>query len=446
MSTNELSGPVAGGPHPTTYDLLQYIEASPTPQHCVAETRARLESAGFSALDESEPWSIAPGDRRFAVLGGSIVAFRAGTHPAAEAGFRLLGAHTDSPNLRIKPQPDVHRHGYHQLGVETYGGLLTYTWLDRDLGLAGTVAVREGDVIRERLIRIDRAMLLIPSLAIHLNRTVRKDGLKLNDQKHLPPILAVSPADSGGLAPTTRSLATMLASTLSVDTDDVLAWELSLFDLNPPRVAGLSDELISAPRLDNQAMCHASLMALLRADASRATQVVCLYDHEEVGSQSAEGAGGDLVHRILRRLATGPSTSNETEAIARAAASSRQISADMAHALHPNYADRHEPEHKPALNGGPVIKINRNQRYATSARTEAQFEAICQELGVPYQKFVNRTDLACGSTIGPISAANLGIETVDVGNPMLGMHSIRETGGAHDPERMVAAMKLFLER
>lgn len=433
MST--LSKPVET--HPTTQDLLDYIQASPTPHHCVAETERRLVEAGFTRLEEGERWKLEAGKGYFVHRGGALLAFRTGLEPAAEAGFRLLGAHTDSPNLRIKPQPDVRAEGYAQLGVEVYGGVLTHTWLDRDLGLAGRVMIA-GEApgqVETRLVKVDRPLLRIPALAIHLDREVVTKGLVLNSQRHLPPLLGLEPA---------LPLRELLAEELGVDKERILSWDLSLMDVQPPAVGGLRGEFIFAPRLDNQASCHAALLALLRADAADATQITCLYDHEEVGSGSTAGAGGSAAEDLMRRLAETEGPGAEPGSLPRAVARSWQVSADMAHAVHPNYADRHEPEHKPRLNGGPVIKINHQQRYATDAEGEALFEALCREADVPCQRFVTRTDLACGSTIGPISATRLGIRTIDVGNPMLSMHSIREQGGSQDPERMVAVLRLFL--
>ena len=424
--------------HATTEDLLAYIDASPTPRHAVAESVRRVVAAGFTELAEADAWSLAPGASHYIVRGGSILALRVGTSPAVEGGFRLLGAHTDSPNLRVKPMPDVSSQGYAQLAVETYGGLLDYTWLDRDLGLAGAVMLKSDAPgrVEERLVHVSRPVLRIPSLAIHLNRSLRTDGLKLNAQNHLPPML--------GLTETEGGLVALLAEVLDVAPERILSWDLSLADVVPCAVGGWHDEFIFAPRLDNQAMCHASLTALLRADAAPATQVVALYDHEEVGSNSATGAAGNMVAEVLRRIAEVEGPGACMGALPRAVARSYQVSADMAHAVHPNWSDKHEPAHMPAINGGPVIKVNNQQRYATSAETAGLFEALCQDADVPVQKFVNRTDLACGSTIGPISSAQLGVRTVDVGNPMLAMHSIRETAGAEDPESMTEVMARFL--
>ena len=426
--------------HPTTSDLLAFIHASPTPHHCVAEAKRRAVEAGFTALDERQTWQLEAGKGYVVERGGALVAFRVGTEAPAEGGFRIVGAHTDSPNLRIKPNPDTGKEGYLQLGVEVYGGVLQYTWLDRDLGLAGRVVLKgEGPgQLEHRLVRIDRPLMRVASLAIHLDREVNKKGLHLNEQNHLPPLLGLThdSVPAGGLK-------ALLGAELGVDAGRVLAWDLALMDIVPGTVGGLRGEFIFAPRLDNQASSHAALLALLRAPAAKATQLVCLFDHEEVGSGSTTGAGGSLAEDVLQRLAEVEGPGACAGALPRAIARSWQISADMAHAVHPNWADKNEPQHIPRLNGGPVIKINVQQRYATDAEGAALFESLCQDADVPVQKFVTRTDLACGSTIGPISSARLGVRTVDVGNAMLSMHSIREQAGAEDPERMVAVLARF---
>ncbi|MFT7582278.1 MAG: aspartyl aminopeptidase [Myxococcota bacterium] len=432
-----------------TQGLVDYINASPTPYHCVQETARQLDVAGFTALDEDARWSLDASTNYYVHREGTILAFRTGTEVPSEAGFRIIGAHTDSPNLRIKPRADIARNGYQQLGVETYGGVLAYTWLDRDLGLAGRVMVRDDaspTKVSARYIDIRKPVLRIPSLAIHLNRTIRTDGFKLNAQKHLVPVLGMASL-SGDEGPE-GTLARLLGEHLDVASDAVLTWDLMLADTLPATVGGWDDSFVFAPRLDNQGSCHAALAALLasidiQADVA-ATRMICLYDHEECGSKSAVGAEGPMVEWTLRRIARmDASDSNADEAFARSMARSLQISADMAHAIHPNYADKHEPQHQPVLNAGPVIKLNTNQRYATTGEGAAIFESLCQDAGVPCQSFVTRSDLACGTTLGPISSARLGIRTIDVGNPMWSMHSIREQAGSHDHPHMVAAMAGF---
>ncbi len=412
-------------------DLLNYIDASPTPFHAVAETAERLEQHGFRPLDESAPWRVEAGDKIYVTRGGgSIAAFHLGTTPASEAGFRLVGAHTDSPNLRVKPNPARKKAGYEQLGVEPYGAVLLHTWLDRDLSLAGRLTLTDGS---SRLVDLGRPLLRIPSLAIHLNREVNKKGLMVNAQEHMAPLVGL--ANAGAL-----DFAAWLADELDgVEAVDVAAWDLMAYDVQPAAVSGVGGEFIHAGRLDNLASCHAACTALIASSASAAaTRGMVLYDHEEVGSRSAQGAASDFLRSSLQRL-----SGNATEDYHRAVARSFLISADMAHAVHPNYADLHEPEHQPVLGGGPVIKINVNQSYATDGESWAAFERWARQADVTTQRFVVRSDLGCGSTIGPITAAELGIRTVDAGNPMLSMHSCREVAATSDVPKMIDLLKRF---
>ena len=426
-------------------DLLSFIDRSPTPYHAVVEATARLEAAGYSRLDESALWSLSPGDRRYVVrAGGSLAAFEVGTASPATAGFRVIGAHTDSPNLRIKPNPDIHTQGLHQLAVEPYGGVLLHTWLDRDLSLAGRVTLREGRGTRTELVDFARPLLRIPSLAIHLYRELKQEGLKLNAQKHLAPLIALSD-DSTFAALLVDELGSKGSAKASAS--DILAYDLMAYDLQPSSRSGAKNEFIHAARLDNLASSHAGLSALLDAGGkgvAACTRVVVLYDHEEVGSRSTQGAGGTFLKDTLERIAVGIGAEPEAgQAMARAISRSWLISADMAHAVHPNYADRHEPGHRPKIGGGPVVKTNANQSYATDAESAGFFRALCHRVDVTPQDFVTRSDLGCGSTIGPISAARVGIRTVDVGNPMLSMHSCREMAGAADVEPMIAVLTEF---
>lgn len=423
---------------PLADDLLAYIEASPTPWHAVRETRRRLEEAGYRALDERERWNLSPGDKVFVIRGGSsIAAFELGTAPPSEAGFRFVGAHTDSPNLRLKPRPQRQREQIHQLSVEPYGGVLLHTWLDRDLSIAGRLLTRDGDGLAETLVRFDAPLARVSSLAIHLHRDVNEEGLRLNPQEHMLPMFAF-----GGEAP---ALEAVLAERAGVDPAAIIGWDLCLFDVLPPSRGGVDGEMIFAPRLDNLASCHAGLSALLGAgDATKASRGVVLYDHEECGSMSPQGADSPFVPELLERLAR--AFDDTSDAYPRALARSFLVSADMAHAVHPNYADRHEPEHKPRLGAGPVIKTNVNQRYATDGESAARFKRWCAEADVVPQEFVTRSDLRCGSTIGPISAGRLGVRALDVGNPMLSMHSCREMAASADVAPMIAALRVFLSR
>jgi aspartyl aminopeptidase len=428
-------------------DLLAFIDRSPTPYHAVAESTTRLEAAGFERLDETDVWSLSRGDRRYVVrAGGSLAAFEVGSDPVAEAGFRVVGAHTDSPNLRIKPSPDVSAKGYRQLAVEPYGGVLLHTWLDRDLSLAGRVTLREknGRTVT-RLVDFARPLMRVPSLAIHLYRELNEQGLKLNAQQHLVPIIGLE-HDPGLIDLLCQEFA---ANGLARPAqEDVLAWDLMAYDVQPSTRSGAEGEFIHAPRLDNLASSHAGLSALIEAGAtgeSASTRVVVLYDHEEVGSRSSHGAGGPFLADTLSRIVSsvGPAEADSAQSLARAISRSWLISADMAHAIHPNYAERHEPGHQPVIGGGPVIKTNAGQSYATDSETAGLFAGLCKGAGVKWQNFVTRSDLGCGSTIGPISAARVGIRTVDVGNPMLSMHSCREMAGASDVEPMIRVLAKF---
>ncbi len=427
-------------------DLLAYIDTAPTPYHAVAEAARRLDAAGFRPLREADPWRLAAGDRVYVSrAGGSLIAMRIGAESPVRSGFRLVGAHTDSPNLRVKPLPDVSAHGYRQLAMEPYGGLLLHTWLDRDLSLAGRVSVRTPAGVRAVLVDLRRPLLHLPSLAIHLHRELGQDGLKLNPQQHAAPIVALD--ESGA------DLATVLADELGhhdAAPRDILAFDLMAYDTQPGCVSGARGEFVHAPRLDNLASCHAALAALTAlagADGSApaATCGIVLYDHEEVGSRSAQGAAGPFLVDTLARVLDACGEA-EPQAFARAAARSLLVSADMAHAVHPNYPDKHEAGHRPVIGRGPVIKVNANQSYATDAETAGRFRALCQERGIEPQHYVVRSDLPCGSTIGPVTATRAGIRAVDVGNPMLAMHSCREVAGTADVAPMIRVLGCFFER
>ena len=435
--TPERAAPLSARSPDTEADawgLVDYIWASPSPFHAVTNAASRLEQAGFVEVDErAEPVKIEAGKGYYIQRGGTIMAWRAGTDAPAAAGFRMIGTHTDSPNLRVKPRPDAKGEGWRQLAVEPYGGVLLATWTDRDLGLSGQVIVRDGTGLSRRLFRTDAPIARIPNLAIHLDRGVNKDGLKLNQQKHLPPVVGLG--EGQGLAEWLRD---------RLEVEEVVSWELGLHDTQVPTVGGLDDEFVFAPRLDNLACSYTALMAMVESSPKAHTQVIALFDHEEVGSRTWRGAAGPMLQQVLTRIVR----DHELQAgggLERACAVSWMCSADMAHGVHPHHADKHEPGHKPVLNGGPVIKANFNQRYATDAESTALFRAACADMGVSCQDFVTRSDIPCGSTIGPISAAQLGIRTVDVGSAMLSMHSIREQCGAADVAGMALVMRKVLD-
>jgi len=416
-------------------DLLRFVAACPSPYHAVAEMARRLEDAGFQQLREEDRWSLAAGDRRYVVRdGGSIIAVRVGRQPCADAGLRLVGTHTDSPTLKVRPTEDVRRHGYAQVGVEPYGGLLAHTWLDRDLTLAGRLAVLDEGVVTTRLVHLERPVLRIPSLAIHLFRELRETGLKLDPQRDLVPVLGTSDA------PALRSI---LADAAGVDAAAVVGHDLVTADTQPPALGGVDGTAIHAPRLDNLASCHAALHALCAAEDGDATQVVVSNDHEEVGSGTAEGARGSFLEDTVARIVS-LVDGDDPQARARTLARSLLVSADMAHAVHPNHADRHEAQHRPRLGGGPVLKLNANQSYASDAGSIGWLTARARDVAVALQDFVVRADLPCGSTIGPLTATRLGIQTVDVGNPALSMHSCREQASTVDIAPLVALLGAHL--
>jgi aspartyl aminopeptidase len=419
---------------------MAFLRESPTPYHAVASAVARLTAAGFSRLDERAPWGLSAGRYYVVNEDSAILAF---VVPDAKTlrGFRIVGAHTDSPNLRLKPKPEYTKEGYLQLGVEVYGGALLNSWLDRDLSLAGRLLVRDGAGISSRLVKLDKPLLRVPQLAIHLDRDVTDKGLVLNKQEHLAPVLGLA----GDPKDRSEELAELCARAAGVSRADVVTLDLMLYDTLAPALGGAKEEMLFSARLDNLAMSHAAVTALVEAAATAPgtglVPMAALFDHEEVGSQSATGAESAFLPRVLSRIVT--ATGGTPDDVARTTASSLCVSADMAHALHPNYPERHEARHRPVLNGGPVLKVNAQQRYATSGRTAALFTELCRAAEVPLQHYAHRTDLPCGSTIGPITSTLLGIPTVDVGNPMLSMHSCRELAGTKDPEMMTRVLARF---
>jgi len=419
-----------------TTGLLEYLDAAPTPFHAVSAGRALLDAAGFSALDERDAWQLESGGRYYVTRNGSaLIAFALGDAPLVDAGLRLIGAHTDSPCLKLKPRPELKAQGYWQLGIEVYGGALLNPWFDRDLGLAGRVTLRGADQrLSSRLIDLREPLAVVPSLAIHLDREAN-DKRSINKQTHLPAVIArINGADD------TFDLRHELVARLAVDEPwladaTVLDYELAFYDLQPAAFVGWRREFIASARLDNLLSCYTALQALCHGE-SHAHRLVVLNDHEEVGSGSAAGARGSFLRSVLERLA------GDGEAYARTMARSLLVSTDNAHGVHPNYADKHDANHGPALNGGPVLKINHNQSYASNSETAAVFRDACARAGVPLQAFVARGDMGCGSTIGPITAAVLGVRTVDVGVPTFAMHSIRELAGRTDAWSLMQALEV----
>ena len=415
--------------------LLDFIDASPSPWHAVASAAKQLSERGFVRLEEGERWPTAAGGRYYTVRGAaSLIAFVPGSGPLAATGFRIVGAHTDSPGLRVKPRPAQPGDGLLRLAVEVYGGPILASFADRDLSLAGRLILRGAAGPRTQLLRFEQPLLRLPNLAIHMNREVNEQGLKFNKQSEIPLILGALD-DQTAAGPYLQQL---LAERAQIDVADLLAWDLAVYDVQKGCLWGADQEFIASARLDNLSSCHAALQALMAIEQPSATCLVALFDHEEVGSESASGAGGSFAASVLARL--GSRAGLDAEDQHRALARSFFISADMAHAYHPNFPAAYEPGHKVKVNRGPVIKTNSNQRYTTSAETAARFMGICEQAKVPYQQYAHCGDMGCGSTIGPIVAAQLGIAGVDVGSPMWAMHSARESAGAQDQAHMIAAL------
>lgn len=404
-------------------DLCRFVDASPTPFHAVETAAARLEEAGYTRVEETQAWPE-PGGRHLVVRGGSLVAWDDTAGESPTTPFRIIGAHTDSPNLRVKEHHDRALEGTDVVALEPYGAPLLSTWFDRDLAVAGRVALRDGTV---RLVHVAEPVLRVPNLAIHLER----EGAVPDKQRGLDAVWSQSGTP----------FLDWLGERSGFDGSDVLGFELMTADAVPSARVGVDGWLVAAPRLDNQATCFAGIEALVAAPSSH-RQVLVLFDHEEVGSSSERGAGSDLLLTVVERVVAAAGGTRDD--VHRAVAGSIIASGDMAHATHPNRPERHEPLHRIALGGGPVLKVNQNLRYATDAVGAAEFARACEQAGVPLQRYVHRADLPCGSTIGPISAARTGIRTVDFGAPQLAMHSARETMAAADVEHYVAALTAFL--
>lgn len=403
--------------------LLKFLRSAPTAFHATAQMKRKLVDAGFIALREADVWHLEPGKSYVITRNdSSLIAFVYGHNSLAEHGIRMLGAHTDSPCLKVKPNPELNRRGYHQLGVEVYGGALLAPWFDRDLSIAGRVTYQnQQNILGSVLLDFHDPIAFIPSLAIHLDREAN-NSRSINPQKDIVPVLLQSnePADFKSL------LKNLLEREYpELDGVNLLDYEMSLYDTQPASMVGFEKQFIASARLDNLLSCYLGFCSILEAGNQQSALFIAT-DHEEVGSASCCGAKGPFLQHFLERLLT------DSQERVRSIDRSLMISADNAHGVHPNFMDKHDENHGPILNQGPVIKVNANQRYATTSDTASLFRALCELEKIPVQTFVARTDMGCGSTIGPIVSSEVGVKTVDVGVPTFAMHSIREIAGKDD--------------
>ena len=421
-------------------ELIDFIYESPTAFHAVSTVKSVLLGEGFNELKDSEKWMLEKGGKYFVTKNDSaLIAFIVGKGALEQYGFKLIGAHTDSPSFRVKPSPEMTSENiYVRLNTEVYGGPILNTWLDRPLAIAGRVTLKgENPLFPDtKLVNVNKPILVIPNLAIHMNREVNQ-GVELNRQKDMLPLLSLINEN----LEKDRYLLNTVASELSVAVEDILDFDLFLYEYEKGRVIGLNEEFISSPRLDDLSMVHAGIKALINAEVNMATNVMVCFDNEEVGSSTKQGADSNLLSDILERIVL--SFNGGREDFFRALASSFMISADLAHAVHPNQGEKHDPINRPVINKGPVIKISANQSYTSDSNSIAVYEQICKNAGVPVQKFVNRSDLRGGSTIGPISSTHLHIRSVDMGTPILAMHSIRELGGVEDHNYVIKSFEEF---
>ncbi|CAK7203555.1 hypothetical protein SEUCBS139899_006289 [Sporothrix eucalyptigena] len=479
-------------PPKSAYEFIDFVNASPTPYHAVASAVSRLEKAGFKAVKERDDWSasLKPGGKYYVTRNGSsIVAFAIGAKWRPGNPVAMIGAHTDSPCLRLKPVSRKSNVGFLQVGVETYGGGIWHSWFDRDLSVAGRVLVRAGDgTIVQKLIKVERPILRIPTLAIHLDRS---SEFNPNKETELFPIAGLVSAELNKMAADEASVVTdsddgtassataappplqpmterhhpvlidIIAKEAGVSPEDVADFELVLYDTQKSCLGGLHEEFVFSARLDNLGMTYCSVMGLLESvtaadslDDESAIRLISCFDHEEIGSLSAQGANSNMLPAILRRLSVIPAASSSSSSGSDAVSStsfeqtcstSFLVSADMAHSVHPNYAGKYESNHHPLINKGTVIKINANQRYVTNSPGIVLLQETARAAGVPLQLFVVRNDSSCGSTIGPMLSAKLGVRTLDLGNPQLSMHSIREMGGAYDVEHSIKLFATFFD-
>lgn len=420
-------------------DLIDFLYKSPTAHHSVKTIRERLELNGFNEVKESDKWNLQKEGKYYVIKNDSaLIAFTIGNGDIEEAGFKLIGAHTDSPGFRIKANPEMVSEGtYLKLNTEVYGGPILYSWFDRPLGIAGKVTIKGSSPLKPevKLVNINKPLLIIPSLAIHMNRSVN-EGLNINKQKDTLPLLSLinEKFEKDGY------LLKILAEELKVDTSDILGFDLGLYEIEKGAIIGLNEEFISAGRLDDMWMVYAGIQALIESKPNKSTKVMVCMDNEEIGSLTAQGANSALLLNILERITL--ALGKDREGLHRALANSLMISADLAHAVHPNLEEKHDPTNRPVLGKGPVLKTAASGSYSTDSYNAAIFEGLCNSAEVPYQKFFNRSDVRGGTTIGPITSSLLTIPVMDMGAPLLSMHSIRELAAVKDN---VYTIKLFTQ-
>lgn len=421
-------------------ELIDFLYEGPTAYNAVKSISKWLINEGFTELKSEDKWSLKEGDKCFVIKNGSaVVAFEVGQGSVGENGFKMIGAHTDSPGFRIKPSAQiVAEKNYVKLNTEVYGGPILSTWFDRPLAIAGRVSLISENPLKpiNKVININKPLMIIPNLAIHMNREVNS-GYAFNAQKDTMPLLTLT----NGEEVTEDLLVKLIADELNVDIKDILSFELMPYEYEKGSLMGLNEELISMGRLDDLSMVHAGLKALTSAKIKKGVNVMFCYDNEEVGSRTKQGAGSPFFHELLERIVIAMGESRED--YFRAVANSFLISADLAHAVHPNYGEKHDPIVRPVLGKGPVIKIAASQSYSTDSESSAVYEAVCKKAGVNVQSFVNRSDVRGGSTIGPIASGHLPVRTVDMGTAVLSMHSVRELMAVNDYVDTVKSFKEF---
>lgn len=415
-------------------DFLAFLNGSNSRFHASVQIQSRLQAAGFIPLDEKQPFKLKKGGKYYLCRQDTaVLAFVMGSESLAKGGVKLAASHIDCPSMKLKVDSVSCDKGVVRCGVEVYGGPIISTWIDRELSIAGKVLLRTAKGVESKLIDLQKPLAIIPNAAIHLNREINK-GFEYNKQTQLPAILSVK--ESSG-----NPLLELIAKKLKVKTSDILETELYLYDAQPASLMGIEEDMVCAQGMDNLAMTHAILSALVKTEKPKQTVMGVFFDHEEIGSETPQGAMSSLLSESLERLCISQSNSREDYYLT--LRNSFMISADMAHAYHPSYKEKYDPNYSPLMNQGPVIKLNANHRYASTTDSTAHFVALCEKAQVPYQKFLIRSDMPCGSTVGPIVAAQLGLHTVDIGNPIWAMHSIRETGGCLDHDYLVKALEMY---